>query len=155
MNKMKSSENSKFMIRLIRGTSSIFAIGIAITLLLAVVGKIKNEEVYFFDHKFPVVCWFKKTTGVECASCGLTRGWISVANGDFSKANIYNKYSTHTFIAAVLAFALLSYISIEKKITAISYSVVFLMSLIILIVAWFPIVKENIFLYDLYAIRIN
>jgi hypothetical protein len=155
MNKMKSPENSNFMIKLIRGASSIFAIGIAITLLLAFVGKIKNEEVYFFDHKFPVVCWFKKTTGVGCASCGLTRGWISVANGEFSKAKIYNKNSVYTFMAAALALFLFCYISIEKKITAISYSGIFFISLIILIGAWYPIVRENIFLYDLYAIKIN
>jgi hypothetical protein len=155
LNKNTGSESSYFMLKFLRGTSTIFTIGISVTLFLAFVGKIKNEEVFFFDQKFPVVCWFKKTTGAECASCGLTRGWISVANGDFSKANIYNKYSIHTFTAAVVALVLFFYISIETKITALNYSVIFCISVIILVGAWYPIVKENIFLYDLYAVRIN
>lgn len=36
-----------------------------------------------------LVCGFKKSTGIECPSCGITRGLTSLAHGRFRDAHHY------------------------------------------------------------------
>jgi hypothetical protein len=139
------------MITLVHRLSFIFAASIAITLSLAFVGTIEREEVYFFGIKFPAVCWFLETTGVECASCGLTRAWISVAHGEFDQAIAYNKNAISTFSAATFGFFIFFYIFQNKNQSYCRTLFAFAVAIIIIMQAWYPIVKENIFLFDAYT----
>jgi hypothetical protein len=138
----------------IRRLSFIFAIVIALPLILSFIGKIENEKVYFFSKQFPIVCWFKETTGINCASCGLTRGWISLANGEFSKAQLYNKHSFATFIAAIFSLLIFSFLLLKKEIIKMKSIWLFLVAITFLAIAWIPIVRENIFLFDSYSIKL-
>lgn len=122
--------------------------------MLSFFGTIENEKVYFFGKQFPVVCWFKETTGTDCASCGLTRGWISVANGKFSQAQIYNKHALTTFIAAVFSMLIFSWLCFTKESKKTNLFLLFLTATIFLAVAWVPIIQENIFLFDAYSIKL-
>lgn len=33
-------------------------------------------------HRLPELCSLKRTTGVPCPGCGLTRSWVSAVHGD-------------------------------------------------------------------------
>lgn len=54
-----------------------------------------------------VMCLFKRTTGLPCIGCGLTRAFIAVGHGRFADAFAYNPITVLLYpgfiIAAVLA----------------------------------------------------
>lgn len=82
--------------------SSLVTGGAAMSLIfLASIGKIVEEEVYFGTVKSGYKCFFKSNFGITCPSCGLTRGWICIADADLETAATYNANSISTFFACL------------------------------------------------------
>jgi hypothetical protein len=52
----------------------------------------------------PESCGSKIYLGIECPGCGLTRGFISIARGDFFQAWQFNRVSILLVIALLLQF---------------------------------------------------
>jgi hypothetical protein len=52
----------------------------------------------------PVICPFRRLTGLPCPGCGLTRSWVYLVHGDVHAALWANPFGPVT-IAAVLALA--------------------------------------------------
>jgi len=46
----------------------------------------------------PELCSFRRWTGVDCPGCGMTRAFISIAHGEFTKAWQYNPASFYFFV---------------------------------------------------------
>jgi len=46
----------------------------------------------------PPSCWFRRMTGIDCAGCGLTRSFISMAHGRFAAAFWFNPVGPVLFV---------------------------------------------------------
>lgn len=51
-------------------------------------------------------CEFKRVTGRECASCGMSRGFAALAHGRFREAYEYNRATPVLFVAFLVVAAL-------------------------------------------------
>lgn len=68
----------------------------------------------------PVLCPFKLLTGMDCPTCGTTRGVAALLNGDISSAWSYNPLS---FVVALLfVTALLSPNTLRSMYQRLAYS---------------------------------
>ncbi len=36
--------------------------------------------------RLPVLCAFRRTTGIPCPGCGLTRSWVAIGGGDLHQS---------------------------------------------------------------------
>ena len=75
--------------------------GASMVLLLAALLKVRNETeviVPWLGLPLPELCYWKKTLGMPCPGCGLTRCFISLAHGDLTAAWHFNP-------AGILLFA--------------------------------------------------
>ncbi|KNX39578.1 hypothetical protein VV01_17955 [Luteipulveratus halotolerans] len=51
----------------------------------------------------PVLCPFRRLTGLPCPGCGLTRSWVDTAHGHLGSAFELNPFGPITFALAVAA----------------------------------------------------
>lgn len=52
----------------------------------------------------PVLCLFRRLTGLPCPGCGLTRSWVYLMHGDLTHAFLSNPFGP-LLVLAVLALA--------------------------------------------------
>jgi hypothetical protein len=50
--------------------------------LLAIVSSSTDQELVVRQWRLPSVCGFRNLTGLPCPSCGLTRSWVAIAEGN-------------------------------------------------------------------------
>ena len=55
------------------------------------------------DSMEPGVCLFKRITGIPCPSCGSTRSVLSILNGDFAGALLWNPFGLIIISILILA----------------------------------------------------
>jgi len=60
------------------------------------------------------VCESVKANGVECSMCGMTRSFISISDGNFSKADEYNSFGKYLFGIFLVNLAVLIFVLIRK-----------------------------------------
>ena len=60
-----------------------------------------------FATRGPVVCTFRRLTGVECPSCGLTRSFCAMAHGDLARATHFNPLGPVLFAILCVSLVLL------------------------------------------------
>jgi hypothetical protein len=53
----------------------------------------------------PVLCPFRRLTGVPCPGCGMTRSFVAVAHGDLGTAFAFNRLGP--FMMTIFAIAIL------------------------------------------------
>jgi len=41
--------------------------------------------------RLPVLCAFRRTTGIPCPGCGLTRSWVALAGGHFRESLAFHR----------------------------------------------------------------
>jgi uncharacterized protein DUF2752 len=56
------------------------------------------------DYPAPEMCAWRTWTGLDCPACGLTRGFIRLAEGDCSAALALNRTSLLLAVAVLLQF---------------------------------------------------
>ena len=72
----------------------------AVVLTLAFCMQIRNEQQVLVpgtNIPLPELCSFRRWTGLDCPGCGMTRAFISVAQGDVVAAWGYNPASLYFF----------------------------------------------------------
>ena len=52
-------------------------------------------------HDGPVLCLFRRVTGVPCPSCGLTRSWQALGHGRVSDSFRYHPFGPLTVLLAL------------------------------------------------------
>jgi len=116
-------------------------------IILSFTGKILNDTVYFAGLETNYLCYFRANYGINCPTCGLTRGWVCVSDFDLNAAAVYNPHSLNTYLAVFfisVVSALLSTPLIQKPtirwLTTITIPVSFGL-------AWVPIIIENLAFY--------
>ncbi|MDA7950767.1 MAG: DUF2752 domain-containing protein [Pirellulaceae bacterium] len=70
-------------------------------LLLAFFLRQEGEEgvlIPFVTEPLPPGCYFKSTVGLDCLGCGLTRCFINMAHGNFSRAWYFHPVGTLFFV---------------------------------------------------------
>lgn len=121
-------------------------------ILLSFLGKVQNGLVYFGAYQSSITCSFLSTFGIPCATCGLTRGWICLAHGDFIKASNYNVYSVSTFLAVLIVSIYFWCLLIFSSKIRLNNFVLFLIPAGIVFAAWFPIINQNIKIYSMVGV---
>ncbi|MEW4455024.1 DUF2752 domain-containing protein [Bremerella sp. JC817] len=80
------------------------AVGLSITtasFLLTIDGP-TNVVLPWLNIPLPPTCAMQRTTGIDCPGCGLTRSFISLADGDLSASLAFNP-------AGILMFAMIAF----------------------------------------------
>lgn len=80
-----------------------------LVLFLSFVMKTPDEELVFIpftEVPMPGLCAMRETTGVNCPGCGLTRCFISLADGQFERAWDFNPagYLVFVFVVAQIPY---------------------------------------------------
>lgn len=79
-----------------------FAAGSAFVLVLAALLTTDGESVALavggWTVESPHVCLFRHLTGLDCAGCGLTRSFVAVAHGDWSRAWTFHRMGPLLFV---------------------------------------------------------
>ena len=81
----------------------------AIVVFLSFIMKTPGEErvnIPFTEIPLPGLCAMRETTGVDCPGCGLTRCFISLADGQFERAWHFNPagYLFFVFVVAQVPY---------------------------------------------------
>lgn len=126
----------------------IFASTSIILIFMAFIGQIEDGVVYFGRFESPYPCSFLSEYGLPCATCGLTRGWVSLVHGYFDYAYMYNKYTILTFFAIFFigVYSLIVFIFFNKIVSRFK-TIAIMIPFIVFISAWCPIIYKNIVLY--------
>jgi len=77
-------------------------VGVVVVIVLAFALEIRSPTqvgIRGIDGVLPPSCRFRSWTGLDCPSCGLTRAFVSIANGDFAAALRFNPVSPLVFLA--------------------------------------------------------
>lgn len=64
--------------------------------MIGVIGLIFGYS-FFFDNDHPIKCVYKAKTGVDCVSCGLSRGFSQLVRGNVQEALTYNQQVVYIF----------------------------------------------------------
>ncbi|MEK6238180.1 MAG: DUF2752 domain-containing protein [Planctomycetales bacterium] len=73
------------------------------SMMLGIQGR-ERVTLPFLGFPLPELCMMKRTTGVPCPGCGLTRSFISLASGRFEDAWSYNPAGMLLFAAMLFQF---------------------------------------------------
>ena len=125
-------------------------IGIILFFLLSItyLSKLSGDTISLFGEDLVYMCEYKKFTGKECASCGLSRSWISLSDFEFQKSKNYNNsgpktfFFSHLYLLIFLVVLLLNKLNFSRK----KIVLIFLqfLSILMLIFSWFDIILKNI-----------
>ncbi|MFM7629902.1 MAG: DUF2752 domain-containing protein [Algoriphagus sp.] len=55
-------------------------------------------------YSYTPTCLFKSYLNIECLSCGMTRSFMNIANGNFKEAYEFNKLGIPLFIVSSISF---------------------------------------------------
>ncbi len=64
---------------------------LAVAVLLAAIGDV-DGVLKVGKLPIPSTCIFKNATGLPCAGCGLTRSWVSLADGHLASSLKYHRF---------------------------------------------------------------
>ena len=77
---------------------------------------------YFYSHtsySSPFFCPFRVVTGIPCPTCGMTRSFMAIAQGDLAKAVSYNLFGPFLFLGFLIAtIHLVLEVTTERGLTA-------------------------------------
>ena len=85
------------------GDRSVLAIAVAVV-ILSVVLRPGAGAVSLFGWEVPILCTFRRVTGVPCPGCGLTRSFVFLAHGqvlDAFRANLLGPLAFGVTVAQV------------------------------------------------------
>jgi hypothetical protein len=63
----------------------------------------------------PILCPFRRFSGLPCPGCGLTRSWVSFAHGDVSAAFDYHAFGPLLFVTVVVALGVKAFTLITGR----------------------------------------
>ena len=142
------------MRRVVAFLSGLLALGSGAPLVLAPLGRLEGDAVFFGVWKLPITCAFRAVHGVPCGTCGMTRAWIALAHGNLAEALAFHAEALPTFAAtatvalAAGAFAWTIWRSYTFARTALAALVT---AAALWAFAWAPIAARNRALYRAYV----
>lgn len=81
----------------------------ALVLVLSMVLSPSTEMLTLFGQDIPVLCGFRRLTGVGCPGCGLTRSFVFLGHGQVWSAFQMNWLGPPLFVAVFLQIPLRLY----------------------------------------------
>ena len=87
-------------------------------------------------YHIPIPCVFKRFTGLNCPSCGVTRMGIAMMHGDLPLAFRYNQllFVLTPFFALYILFFIIRYIKTGNSKLSKAENIIFIIIIIMLIV---------------------
>lgn len=79
---------------------------------------------YFYsytNYNSPLFCPIKAFTGIPCPGCGMTRGFMAIASGNFKEAISYNLFSPILFLVLALIVSHLLLEIVTRRQILVSY----------------------------------
>jgi hypothetical protein len=70
-------------------------------LAVAALVDVHGDALTAWDVALPSVCTWRNLTGLPCVTCGLTRGFVATAHGDWARG-----FAFHPLAPALYVFAL-------------------------------------------------
>lgn len=64
---------------------------------LSILLKPDGQELSLLGHRWPWRCWLRDTFGLECALCGLSRSFCSLARADITAALAFHRLGPLVF----------------------------------------------------------
>jgi len=94
----------------------------AVVITAAFVCDVDKLGIYFFGWKWPMKCFLHKVFGIECALCGMSRSFVSTANGNLTKAFEYHILGplVFCFVAMQIPYRLWAIVKCPAKIPALT-----------------------------------
>ena len=56
------------------------------------------EGLSLLGYRWPFYCWLHETTGIQCALCGMSRSFCSLAHGDLSAGLQFHRLGPALFV---------------------------------------------------------
>ena len=105
--------------------------------------KVPIAELIMNELRYP--CQFLATYKMPCATCGLTRAWIQISQGNFDKAIELNSNAITTYFAVLMAIftITLNYAPYFRRLRIPHLPI----AALIILTAWVPIISANLTLY--------
>jgi hypothetical protein len=105
--------------------------------------KVPIAELIMNEIRYP--CQFLAAYKMPCATCGLTRAWIQISQGNFDKAMELNSNAITTYFAVIAAIftIILNYAPYFRRFRMPHLTI----AALIILIAWIPIISANFKLY--------
>jgi len=101
-------------------------LGLCLLILAAVLTAAYLDPVFRFITRDPSgpfgICIFKNITGYDCPGCGLTRSFLCIARGDFTRSLHYHAFGVVLFVYLCLQIIIQSLYLILGPIKYISFT---------------------------------
>ncbi len=108
-------------------------------IVISIIAYIEEEQVYVADNIVIGKCIIKEMTGIDCPSCGLTRSFVSISNGQWIRSLKYNFAGLLIYILLISQIINSSLFIVRKKYNRYisQFNIIFgISTCIILIVNW-------------------
>jgi hypothetical protein len=94
----------------------------AVVIIAAFVCDVDKLGIYLFGWKWPMKCLLHRFFDVNCALCGMSRAFVSTANGDFAKAFEYHTLGIpmFCFVAMQIPYRIITIIKCPAKTPALT-----------------------------------
>jgi hypothetical protein len=102
--------------------------GTLMVIVLAIIESVDYGDVNqknFFNEIIPS-CVVKSYTGVDCPSCGLTRGFYSIFDGQFKEAYDYNRVTYPILLIVIILLVNSIYYLIKKRYPEVLLKILFI-----------------------------
>ena len=140
-----SRDSERFRRSIERTGDSGIIILCAAAIIISFFLSVEEDAIYisgFEDHPLPESCLFKRITGIECPTCGLTRSFVSVSHFQLRRALRFNQAGVLVYLMILLQIPYRVYIivkkensAIDKRIELLSKTYLYLV-ILVLIVLW-------------------
>jgi hypothetical protein len=94
----------------------------AAVIIAAFVCDVDKLGIYFFGWKWPMKCFLHRFFNVDCALCGMSRSFVSLAKGNFADAFEYHALGipVFCFFAMQIPYRIIAIIKCPTKTPAIT-----------------------------------
>jgi hypothetical protein len=111
----------------------------AIVLLMSLLMTSQGERTVFlpgFRSAMPETCTSRRIFGIECPGCGMTRAFISISHGQFSRAWQFNRASfvVYFFVAVQIPWHSIQIWRLKRNRRPIQWPYVYLLPIAVVVV---------------------
>jgi len=87
---MREGENLKPEVST-SGHRLVFLISSGMLLIAVMLGQVHRVVPSASISRLPVLCAFRRITGIPCPGCGLTRSWVALGEGSFHQSLVFHR----------------------------------------------------------------
>ena len=117
----------------------LFIVIAAIILLMSILMRTDGETAVFmpgFSSPLPDTCSSKQILGIDCPGCGMTRAFISISHGDFTRAWNLNRASfvVYLFVAAQIPWHGIQIWRLRRNLRPIDWNYIYMTPVAVVVV---------------------